>query len=760
MPKEPLPRYLHPNYDPMKDKMDRLREILIHNKVKTPSGNVKKQDFVDLFEKHIRPQIPALRQYYESIVPSEKGIVKVPASAMTSLLNTKPSTKISTQSRSTTAGPSRQKELKSLSSSTSSKATSPSASLLKQPVPQDEPSGTTDKVEKIKFKRGSTSEKEELETSVDSTRGRKSRASISIKSESDTDGVASHVRHRKKHSEKKKKVRSDNFSDENPFQSSSESERRRRSKSREHSSTSRPSSKSRSSQSHRKSHDGGNGRSKDHNNIFSLPSQSPFSGYMHTPKYTLSSFDRADLDAGPFHNSPLLAKSRRISATTLVQPKPIYFGQTPQFQGAAGGLRRYNEAQQRNSGPLRLIAFFAAIVFGMWYRQARFQIGFCTATNSSPDHNNSWNQQTWDWIYPTCIPCPTHATCSGPHEKPACPPEYILKPHPLSAGNFLPLTPECVLNRAKEYQSLQVADVVELILHRRAGIEECKVFSQPPKTTELLSHQRISINELRSEIEAMKDSSISQSDFEQYWSLALNEIYRRSDTVIVERGIAGTYLRSLKPNKPLVCRVRQGVTSWYINYRPYLLGNQRSSAIAMFSISGLLIRRHVLRRREEERVIHSLVDNVLSKLADQSHYHYLDPVLCLDPYLPQIHLRDALLTNVQTPARRQELWDKVSAIVDRNANVRVSAQEVRGEIHRVWEWVGASGVLSRKAMSNRSNLFSGSSMHSTSSLVGEKPTMAPPQSESHDSLFGPTGDSDLEFVNPARSLYPSLLKEL
>ncbi|KAF9169424.1 inner nuclear membrane protein enriched at telomere/subtelomere region [Mortierella sp. AD010] len=575
MPREPLPRYLHPNYDPMKDKMDRLREILIHNKVKTPSGNVRKQDFVDLFEEHIRPQVPALREYYNNIVPSEEGIIKVPASAMTSLLNTKPSAKIPTRQRSTTAGLSSQKELKSLSSSTPTIASSSSAPLLKQAVPQDEPSGATDKAEKIKSKPRSTSENEESRTSIDSTRGRKSRAS-SIRSDSDIDGVTSRVRHRKKHSEKKKKMRSDNFSDENPFQSNSESERRRRSKSREHSSTSRASSKSRSSRSRRKSYDEGNGRAKDHDNVFILPSQPPFSSYMHTPKYSLSSFNRADLDTGPFHSSPLLAKSRRISAATLAQPKPVYFGHSAQFQGAAGGFRRYNEIQQRNSGPLRF-------------------------------------------------------------------------------GNFLPLTPECVLNRAKEYQSLQVADVIEQILHQRAGIEE---------------------------------------------------------------------------------------------------------SIAVISISGLLIRRHVLRRREEERVIHSLVDNVLSKLADQSHYHYIDPVLCLDPYLPQIHLRDALLTNAQTPAKRQELWDKVSAIVDRNANVRVSAQEVRGEIHRVWEWVGASGVLSMKAMSNRSSLYSGDSMHPTSSHIGEKPTMAPPQSESHDNLFGSTGDSDLEFVNPARSLYPSLLKEV
>ncbi|KAF9107729.1 inner nuclear membrane protein enriched at telomere/subtelomere region [Mortierella sp. AM989] len=716
MPKEPLPRYLHPDYDPMKEKMDRLREILIHNKVKTPSGNVRKQDFVDLFEKHIRPQVPTLRHYYENIVASEKGIIKVPASAMTSLLNTNSKPKMSISSKSTAAEPSGVETPKSLALSTSSATSSSSVPSPSETAPKTDIPGSerehASKIEKAKIRRRITSEKGESEISMDSIRGRKSRSSSSIKEDIDTDGATGR---RKRRSEKKekKKTRSENFSDENPFQSGGESERRRRSKSREDSSISRSPSRSRSSRSRRKPYDEFNGRAMDHNDTYNSRSQLPFSGYMHTPKYTVPPFGKADVDAGPFHSSPLLAKSRRISAATTLHPKSLPFGQSAQFQGATGDFRRYNE--NRNTGPLRLIIFFAVFIFGMWYRQARFRIGFCTATNNPTNHSNSWNQQTWDWIYPTCIPCPTHATCPSPYEKPICPPEYILRPHPLNLGNFLPLTPECVLNRAKEYQSLQVADVAEQILHQRAGIEECKMFSQPPKTAELLSRQQMSINELKREIEDMKDPSVSQHDFEQYWDLALKELHRRSDTIaIFQRG----------------------------------------------SIGGFLIRRHILKRREEERVIQGLVDNVLSKLADQSHYHYIDPVLCLDPYLPQIHLRDALLTNELAPVKRQELWDKVSAIVDRNANVRVSAQEVRGEIHRVWEWIGATGVLGRSAMGNRSSFFSGSNFHTTTALSGENPTMVSPQTGSNDSLFGATGDSDLEFVNPARSLYPSLLKEL
>ncbi|KAF9206058.1 inner nuclear membrane protein enriched at telomere/subtelomere region [Haplosporangium sp. Z 27] len=745
MPKEPIPRYLHPNYDPMKDKMDRLREILIHNKVKTPSGNVRKQDFVDLFEKHIRPQVPTLRQYYENVVASEEGIIKVPASSMKSLLHTTPESKLPTVTKSSV-----KEAPKSLSSSTSSTQSSSSlSSAPKLSMPSAGISGATNELDKVKLKQRIAVENEDSEVSLDMERGRKPRPH----NESYTDETTVRVARRKRHSEKKKK-RSDNFSLENPFQSGSESERRKRSKSRDNSSASRKSSKSRSSRSRRKSHDRDNPRAIEHDHLFNPSPQTQFSNYIHTPKYSVPSFDVADLDARFFHNSPLLTKSRRTSGATLTHPNLLYSGQSTHFHGTAGGFRRYDQTQQRNSNPMRLITFFVVFIFGMWYRQTRFRIGFCTATSYSSDHSSSWNQQTWDWIYPTCIPCPTHATCSSPHKNPVCPPEYILKPHPLSLGNFLPLTPECVLNRAKEYQSLQVADAVEQILHRKAGIEECKTFSPPLKTREFISRQQISLSELRRTILSMKDSSVSQRDFEQYWKLAVGEIYRRSDTVFIERGSTDDHLLSLKPDKPLVCRVRQGIAGWILAYRSYLLG------FVIISSIGLLIRRHILGRREEERVIQGLVDDVLCKLADQSHYHYIDPVLCFDPYLPQIHLRDALLTDVQAPAKRQELWDKVSAIVDRNANVRVSAQEVRGEIHRVWEWVGASGVLSRNVIGNKSSLFGESNIHAAKGFpAGLRPKVESPRSGPHDNPFGTTEDSDLEFINPARSLYPSL-KEL
>ena len=183
---------------------------------------------------------------------------------------------------------------------------------------------------------------------------------------------------------------------------------------------------------------------------------------------------------------------------------------------------------------------------------------------------------------------------------------------------------------------------------------------------------------------------------------------------------------------------------------------------------------YITRRRKETRVVNGLVQNVLTKLSDQAHYYYVDPVIYPEPFLPQLHLRDVLLANVHSPAMRQEIWGNVVAAVDRNSNVRTSTQEVRGEVHRVWEWVGASGVLSDQAAehsssghhhhhhrhhshedSNTDDSYSG--FASAGYGVRGVPKIAP-RTGPNGSFFG-MRRHDSEFMNPTNPLYPSLSQD-
>ena len=57
-------------------------------------------------------------------------------------------------------------------------------------------------------------------------------------------------------------------------------------------------------------------------------------------------------------------------------------------------------------------------------------------------------------------------------------------------------------------------------------------------------------------------------------------------------------------------------------------------------------------------------------------------------------LRDDVLRNEYSTTRRKQLWERVQQKVEHNSNVRPMVREGRsGDVGRVWEWVGAIGML-------------------------------------------------------------------
>ncbi|KAG0055186.1 inner nuclear membrane protein enriched at telomere/subtelomere region [Gryganskiella cystojenkinii] len=722
-----MPRYLQRNFEPRSMDMDGLRNLLITHNFKAPTGYVKKSQLVALFEQHIRPLTRQLRADWEaehtkgndSILEKQFKIPSLPIQAGSTSAAAS-SSKLARKPR--TLSPVERSAKEPLESAVTQRITSKSSasSMLSDPEHKTVAAGKTKQRPAIPDAIQNSLFDVDAATGSDSdmSRGRSSKR-LASKGKSESSSTSKDSRRKasqsesesrlKKSEEKKtKKKKNDNFSDENPFQSGSESERRRRSKSRQSSRSSSTTSSSianprRSSRRKSRAH----GEDEDENisetdRFFNTPRDhnTPFSNYMRTPKYTTPHVNQEELERRQFQSSPLLAKTKRMAMENLSllpsRPLGVDSYRSRHGHGHGFGSTRKNERQHPSQlGPLWLLMSVCMLSYGLWYCQTRFDVGYCQPNELPLPTNLTRVEQIMDKLYPVCMPCPDHATCRSPKEDPICPKEYLLRPHPFSFNNMLPIPQICVLDKAREYQSLQVADATELILREQAGKVECATYSQQPSSAEMLAQKRIPMEELKKIIESMKDSSINQKDFEQYWELALQELRKRTTTIVEEQGIGETYLRSLRPARPLACRVRQAVLGWLIQYQVPLIVS------SILVTAGLLLRRHIIQRREERKIINGLVKHILEKLSEQARFYYLDPVLYEELYIPQIHLRDALLSGIHSALRRQELWDKVSMIVDQNANVRVSTQEVRGEMHRVWEWVGASGLLSMASSLNK-----------------------------------------------------------
>ena len=91
-----------------------------------------------------------------------------------------------------------------------------------------------------------------------------------------------------------------------------------------------------------------------------------------------------------------------------------------------------------------------------------------------------------------------------------------------------------------------------------------------------------------------------------------------------------------------------------------------------------------------------LVAGTLDRLATQAARH--ERKLAAEPWISAGQLRDDVLREEFSIARREDIWKNVRKVVEMNANVRASVREGRaGEISRVWEWIGNIDDLERPA---------------------------------------------------------------
>ena len=118
-----------------------------------------------------------------------------------------------------------------------------------------------------------------------------------------------------------------------------------------------------------------------------------------------------------------------------------------------------------------------------------------------------------------------------------------------------------------------------------------------------------------------------------------------------------------------------------------------------FVATIFLVKAQVLARRTETQRVSELVQIALDTLRNLELAHHTDPVTTPHPYLSSLQLRDLILQDEHSVPTRRRLWDRVEAIVESNANVRVNLEEIHGgDEARVWRWVGSSGAISPRKL--------------------------------------------------------------
>lgn len=129
------------------------------------------------------------------------------------------------------------------------------------------------------------------------------------------------------------------------------------------------------------------------------------------------------------------------------------------------------------------------------------------------------------------------------------------------------------------------------------------------------------------------------------------------------------------------------------------------------------MRSEIVARQDAKARVPALVAMTLDRLATQAGLY--DRGDAAEPWISVGQLRDDVLRAEFSAARRADIWKKVKAVVELNANVRASVREGRGgDVSRVWEWIGSLTLLAGDEQQQHQNrVLAGSSRRGGSARV-------------------------------------------
>ncbi|KAF2174196.1 hypothetical protein M409DRAFT_62311 [Zasmidium cellare ATCC 36951] len=325
-------------------------------------------------------------------------------------------------------------------------------------------------------------------------------------------------------------------------------------------------------------------------------------------------------------------------------------------------------------------AVFSVVIaaLGYFWGQEKFNVGYCGVGHPSTELAGVEIPPWADPLRPECEPCPPHAYC---HENlhTECENGFVLTHHPLSINGLIPIPPTCEPDsaRARKVESVK-SRAIESLRQQNADYE-CGSATKP----------EIKETDLKQAISTKRRKGMTNEEFEDLWASAIGEVAQMDEVHSGADGAGHAVLRSSsEASIPLACAIRRSLRQTLRAYVWWIL------AILFVASSGSYGRYRITSGNETEIQAKRLASLALEKLSVQASLHASDPSVYPENYISVAHLRDDVLRDEFRPERRNKLWEKVQKKVEGNANVRPMVREGKsGDVGRVWEWVGAVGLL-------------------------------------------------------------------
>ncbi|SCU88684.1 LAFA_0E14026g1_1 [Lachancea sp. 'fantastica'] len=356
------------------------------------------------------------------------------------------------------------------------------------------------------------------------------------------------------------------------------------------------------------------------------------------------------------------------------------------------------------------IMIILPILFGLWYREQRIQIGYCGHEVNLPTFENAheapWMSRVEEFLdqrKPPCLPCPENAICY-PYMKIKCKPDYAVTKSKWSLQGLFPISDYCAKDSKREKLIAEVVQKSLELLRTKNGNVKCG-----ESTDDLESG--ITEDDLYRIFYESRAPSINSEDFEDLWSQVVEDLKHEpditwrqrhsleSDTAAntdvdtetddvseqekyLQRGSSknGIFRSTSKKYIGLRCKFEREVYQTYQRFK-YVIWAVIGIVVLIKTVTHQL--RAYFRRQEKiERLTQQVVAKLQKTAADSRNS--ASPAT-----LSVVQLRDVLLSDVVDLKLKNDFWNSVvKKLESNNTNVRSSLMEVHGEIMKCWEWVG------------------------------------------------------------------------
>lgn len=358
-----------------------------------------------------------------------------------------------------------------------------------------------------------------------------------------------------------------------------------------------------------------------------------------------------------------------------------------------------------------------AVVYGLgvfWYREQQYLVGYCgqeIEQATVPPNSHPLLVSAGAYLdanfKPKCTPCPPHARCY-PYLELGCYEDFV-ETQPW----YFRLTPtlhthlkRCVPDTKKAEKLEIMIDVALDLLRSRNAEKNCGRSSTDDFEAGLNS------TELHDLLLMMKAPYITRDEFEELWERSVIELEKEPEVIVrqvepfspfsqpiltqtgfsdgVRAGIVDHTSKSQETSDKILrstslsnlsfqCRLLNTVIGTVVHYKGVLMG-----VVGLYFIV-LYVRYRIRQYRLQRLRVETVYYEVLRNLKKQYNLAKQDGSVPL--YIGSTQLRDLILTTEKNLSRKLKLWNRVSAEVENNSNVRYHLVEHHGEIMKVWEWI-------------------------------------------------------------------------